>query len=498
MRKIRHRKRIPPKEMETYNLEVLAKQIMHAFGLQPEFPKAVYEQLLLTTEPAHAPKEYEDLRSLLWCSIDNDDSRDLDQLTFAQKNENGDYTLFVAIADVDALVTKGSAIDHHAQINTTSVYTPAKTFSMLPEKLSTDLTSLNEAQDRVALVVKMTMNPNGEITDGSIFQALVQNHAKLTYNGVGDWLEGQAPIPEKIVQVPGLEEALQCQHEAAQMLKQRRHSLGALTLESPEAEAKIIENTEVILELPQHNFASQLIEHFMIAANGVMANTLKLAKIPSLRRVVRVPKRWDRIVEIASSLKETLPEEPNSKALENFLVKRKKADPESFPDLSLTVIKLLGRGEYIVENPGDTPIGHFGLALPQYAHTTAPNRRFPDLIAQRQYKACLKGSPSPYSLQELQMLADHCTKQEDASIKVERHMNKSAAALLLSSHIGTEYHGIVTGAGSKGTWVRVFDPPVEGKIIQGFEKLDVGDRVFVMLESVDVPRGYINFVRAKK
>ena len=283
------------------------------------------------------------------------------------------------------------------------------------------------------------------------------------------------------------------QHKAAQILKQRRHELGALTLEPLEAEAKVTELQEVILELPSHNYADQLIEHFMIAANYVMASQLRKAKIPSLRRVVRIPKRWDRLIQIAASLDEHLPEQPDAKALENFLIKRRRLDPQAFPDLSLTVIKLLGRGEYIVEDPSREPIGHFGLALSEYTHSTAPNRRYPDLISQRQYKTLLKGKNNLYSLEELQRLAVHCTQQEDAAMKVQRHMNKSAAAVLLSSRVGTVYKGIITGAGKTGTWVRIFALPIEGRIIQGFKKLDVGDRVSVKLLRVDIPKGYIDF-----
>lgn len=476
-----------------YDLERLAVSLMKSRGLQPNFPKDVFKQLSTIDQPAPPPAKYEDLRKLLWCSIDNDDSHDLDQLTYAQKEPNGNTTLWIAIADVDALVSKNSPIDQYAQINTTSVYTPSKNFPMLPEKLSTDLTSLNENQDRVALVVKVTMSPQGEIEEGLIFRALVRNYAQLTYNGVGAWLEGKKSIPQKVAQVPGLKEALLCQHQTAQILKQRRHDLGALTLESPEVEAKVTEYEEVILEPPSHNYADQLIEHFMIAANYVMASRLREAKIPSMRRIVRIPKRWDRLIQIAATFGEQLPKEPDSKALENFLIKRKKLDHEAFPDLSLTVIKLLGRGEYIVEQPGDKPTGHFGLAMSEYTHSTAPNRRYPDLISQRQYKALISGTKNPYSLEELQSLAAHCTAQEDAAMKVERHLNKSAAALLLSTFIGTVYKGIVTGAGEGGTWVRIFKPPVEGRIIQDYQKLDVGDRVSVKLVNIDVPKGFIDF-----
>lgn len=474
-----------------YDLVGLARKAMVKRGLEADFSKNAERQLEGITHPAVPVGEFEDLRSLLWCSIDNEDSMDLDQLTYAE-TAKGKAVLWVAVADVDALIAKGSPIDHHAEINTTTVYTPAVKFPMLPKKLSEDLTSLNEEEDRLALVVKMVMGSEGEIHEGVIFPALVRNRAKLTFNGVGAWLEGRDEIPEKVKRVGGLERVLRFQHELAQKLRQRRHLLGTLTLESPEGEVKIVPPERIVLEPPSHNFADQLIEHFMIAANSVMAGQLRKAGIPSLRRVVRVPKRWDRIVQVAGSFGYALPAKPDSLALEHFLVKRKEADPESFPDLSLTVIKLLGRGEYVVEMGQARPIGHFGLALEEYTHSTAPNRRFPDLIAQRQYKALRLGKKSPYSLKELKRLAEHCTQQEDAAVKVQRQMNKSAAALFLSSKIGTYYKGIITGASSKGTWARLIDLSIEGRVVRGYQGLDVGDRVTVQLMRVDVPKGFID------
>lgn len=485
-------------EEKTYDLKYLAKQAMRERGLEPEFSKEAFAQLDEITEPAGASESTQDLRSLLWCSIDNEDSRDLDQLTYAEQNDRGEITLWVAVADVDALVAKDSPIDKHARINTTSVYTPAKIFPMLPEKLSTDLTSLNEGEDRIAIVIEVLVDPDGTILGGSISQGLVRNHAKLSYDGVGDWLEGKTPVPEKIENVKGLEAALQSQHKAAQLLQNKRQSLGALTLEPSEIEAKITNPLHIILQPPLRNAAQELIENFMIAANHLMAGEFRRLKVPSLRRVVRTPKRWDRIVEIAANLNERLPDTPDPKALEHFLLRRKKKDPDTFPDLSLTIIKLLGRGEYVVEFPGEEPVGHFGLALSEYIHSTAPNRRYPDLISQRQFKAFLNDQKSPYSVEELQHLASHCTDQEDAATKVERKMKKVAAALFLSTSIGSQYDGIITGANEKGTWVRTISPPVDGKIIGGFDKLDVGDRVLVELISVDIPKGYINFSIIKR
>jgi len=485
-------------EEKTYDLKFLAKEAMRDRGLEPEFSKEALEQLDQIQKPAGATDITDDLRALLWCSIDNEDSRDLDQLTYAQKNDRNGITLWVAVADVDALVAKDSPLDKHARKNTTSIYTPAKIFPMLPEKLSTDLTSLNENEDRIAIVIEVHVDEKGDILGGSITQALVHNYAKLSYNGVGDWLEGKAPIPEKVKNVEGMEEGLLCQHSVAQLLQSKRQSLGALTLEPAEIEAKITHNLHVVLQPPLRNYAQALIENFMIAANHLMADEFRRLKVPSLRRVVRVPKRWDRIVEIAGSLGERLPDTPDPKALEVFLLRRKKADPDTFPDLSLTIIKLLGRGEYIVEFPGEEPVGHFGLALSEYIHSTAPNRRYPDLISQRQFKAFLNHKKSPYSEEDLQSLAQHCTDQEDAATKVERQMKKVAAALYLSSSIGAMYEGIITGAGEKGTWVRIISPPADGKIIGEYARIDVGDRVLVELVSVDIPKGYINFTIVQK
>ncbi len=475
------------------NLLLLAKELMQARGLQADLSIDATVQLQKIQKPAAPNGQVEDLRHLLWCSIDNDDSRDLDQLTFAQYESDGKITIWVAVADVDVLVPKDSPIDQHAQINTTSVYTPSKIFPMLPDKLSTDFTSLNPNEDRMAVVIKINIDQDGKIEDSSIFEAQVHNYAQLTYKLVGAWLDGKGEIPEKVKRVPGLEEALKCQHAIAQILKRERHIVGALTLESPNVEAKVSDKGEVVLKRSAHTGADELIENFMIAANYVMACTLRDAKIPSLRRVVRVPKRWDRIIEVAGRLGTKLPLEPNPVALENFLVKRKEIDPVTFQDLSLTIIKLLGRGEYIVEIPTDKPVGHFGLAVSEYTHSTAPNRRYPDLITQRQCKALIAGKESPYSFATLKTLADHCTLQEDVVTKVERHMSKVAAAMLLSSQIGAIFKGIVTGASESGTWARIFTPPVEGKILQGFEKLDVGDKVTLKLVSVNIPRGFINF-----
>lgn len=478
------------------HLTDLAHEIMLERGLQPDFSSEALRQLSEIDSPAPLPPGCQDLRLLLWCSIDNDDSHDLDQLTYAEEGEKGNIILWVAVADVDALVAKDTPIDTHARINTTSVYTPTKTFTMLPEKLSTNLTSLNEHEDRLAMVIKMEIDPAGVIGTTAIFPAAVHNHAQLRYSIIGPWLQKELPLPSKVQHLPGLEKTLKIQHSVAQRLKYKRHKEGSLTLESSEAEVKLTEQNQIVIQLPPHNLAHQLIEECMIAANTVMAQQFYEAKIPSLRRVVRVPKYWNKIVDTARNLGENLPLEPDSKALDLFLIHRKKIDPVSFPDLSLTIIKLLGRGEYIVENDTTVPVGHFALALLKYAHTTAPNRRFPDLIAQRQYKAFLRGEPAPYSISELRALAVHCTQQEDAATKVERQSNKCAAATVLSSSIGKIFKGIITGVGEKGTWIRIFQPAIEGKIIHGFEGLHVGDKISVRLVYVNIEKGYIDFSRS--
>lgn len=480
------------------DLSNLASVVMKEKGLQPEFSREEVEQVAQITKPAPPSPDMTDLRKLLWCSIDNDDSRDLDQLTYAEKNADQTTTIWIAIADVDALVKKDTPIDVHAQANTTSVYTPARIFPMLPEQLSTNLTSLNENEDRVAVVVKIQLDQSGSSVSSSIIQALVHNYAQLTYNNVAGWLAGKNTLHEKGARVPGLENALKLQHETAQQLKKRRHEAGSLTLQSSEAEVKVEANDHFVIELQANNFANQLIEEFMVAANKTMAEHLSQAKIANIRRVVRTPKFWDQIVETAREYHFDLPKEPDSKALDAFLIEQQAKDPLRFPDLSLTIIKLLGRGEYIVENDPTHPVGHFALALTDYTHSTAPNRRFPDLITQRQFKALISGTKAPYTLDELRKLAEHCSTQEDAATKVERQLNKSAAAMLLSTQIGAIFNGIVTGVNEKGTWVRILQPAVDGKIVQGFNQLKIGDKVSVQLRDVDIAKGFIDFVCLKK
>jgi exoribonuclease-2 len=434
------------------------------------------------------------LWSLLWASIDNDDSRDLDQLTVAEAMPDDRVRIRVAIADVDSLIKKGSAIDEHARHNTTSVYTAAEIFPMLPERVSTDLTSLNPSQDRLSIVVEMVVGADGSLVDSSIYRSWVHNHAKLTYGSVGAWLEDKEPIPREALAVDWLAENLRLQDQSAQRLKNFRHNLGALSLETIQARPVFDGDQIRSLEIEAKNRAREIIEDFMIAANGVTARFLSASQFPSIRRVVRIPKRWNRIVEIAAEHKFGLPEMPDSKALEEFLVSEKAAHPIRFPDLSLAVIKLLGSGEYVAEIPGGDAPGHFGLAVKDYGHSTAPNRRYPDLITQRLLKAAMEGKPAPYNKDELDGLAAHCTEAENAANKVERQVEKSAAALLLENRIGERFDSIVTGASDKGTWVRLLNLPVEGKLVEGFEGLDVGERVRVKLIDTNVERGYIDFI----
>ncbi len=472
----------------------IADRVMREKGLEPEFPPAVEDELRAVTGAASVPA-VTDLRQLPWCSIDNDDSRDLDQLSVGERGPDGALRLRIAIADVDALVPRGSAIDRHAGVNTTSVYTAARIYPMLPERLSTELTSLVQDEDRLAVVVELEVGPDGALDGAEIYRATVRNHAKLAYDSVAAWLEGEAPPPAALAAIPGLAENLRWQDAAAQQLRAVRHRQGALDLETVEARAVFVGDELADLEQQRKNRARELIEDLMIAVNAVTARYLDRHGFPSLRRVLRSPKRWARIVEVARESGEVLPDAPDAAALEGFLQRIKVADPLRFPDLSLTVVKLMGSGEYAVDLPGSDPAGHFGLAARDYTHSTAPNRRYPDVITQRLLKAALLGAPCPYSVAELTTLAAHCTEQEDDATKIERQVRKSAAALLLEGRVGERFEGIVTGASEKGTWVRILAPPVEGKLTQGAKGVDVGARVSVRLTGTDVERGFIDFAR---
>jgi len=488
-------------------LKQIARRAMSEYGLLPDFsPSAMSEAE--RARPASAPAagaepaaaalalSTRDLRHLLWCSIDNDDSMDLDQLTVLEPQPDGTSRILVAIADVDALVAPGSAIDRHARQNTTSVYTPAEIFPMLPERLSTDLTSLAFGEERPALVADFVVDAAGSTGDATVYRALVVNRAKLVYNSVAAWLDGQGPMPQAVAAVPGMAEQVRAQDEAAQRLRASRLERGALDFQTIETRAVFDGNAVRDLSEEHDNRAHQLIEDFMVAANSVTARFLQAKGSPSIRRVVRSPQRWDRIVRLAAPYGARLPGAPDSRALAGFLAERRAADPVRFPDLSLSIIKLLGAGEYVVEGPNEAGDGHFGLAVKDYTHSTAPNRRFPDLVTQRLIKAALAGAPAPYAAGELEAIATHCTDMEDEAHKVERLSRKAAAALLLESQVGRVFDAIVTGASPKGTWVRIFHPPAEGRLERGFEGVDVGDRLRVRLIHTDAMRGFIDFARA--
>jgi VacB/RNase II family 3'-5' exoribonuclease len=485
-----------PKEQQRALLLRVARREMLQRGLEPDFPAPALAEAERSVAPG-APfgTEVRDLRDLLWCSIDNDDSRDLDQLTVAAPLPGGGAKVMVAVADVATLVAAGSALDAHAGANTTSIYTPPQNFPMLPERLSTDLTSLGPGEDRLAVVVETVVDGDGGTGNSLVYRAVVRNQAKLTYSAVGAWLEDRGGTPEAAGAVPGLADTLRLQDRAAQHLRAYRQEHGALELETVEVRAHFDGDAVSALSAEERNRAKDIIEDFMIAANGAIARFLDGSGFPVMRRVVRSPDRWQRIVDIAVDYGDRLPGEPDARALHEFLVRRRAADPLRFPDLSLSVIKLLGRGEYVASFPGAEAAGHFGLAVNDYTHSTAPNRRYPDLITQRLLHAALAKRPVPYGREQLETLAAHCTRKEDDAKKVERLLRKAAAACLLDGWIGREFDGLVTGASPKGTWVRIFDPPVEGRVEQGSQGLEVGDRVRVRLTHTDPERGFIDFAR---
>ena len=479
-----------------FDLYAAARQEMIDEGFDPDFPPGVEAELAaikVRAAPA-ADGDVRDLRTRLWSSIDNDTSRDLDQIEVAER-VNGGIRVLIAIADVDSDVSIGSPIDRHAAAQTTSVYTGIRIFSMFPEQLSTDLTSLNENADRLAVVVDMVVARDGSVSSTSIYRALVRNQAQLTYNAVGPWLEGTSGAPPKVGASADLEAQLRLQDEAARMLLDERHRLGALNIDRVEAEAVISDGRVEGINTRKKNRATELIENFMVAANGLMARTLMNAGVPSIRRVVRTPERWPRIVELAARYGEAMPKEADARALNAFLQKRKAADEVHYTDLSLAVIKLMGPGEYVFARPGDADQGHFALAAHDYTHSTAPNRRFADTVTQRLIKSVLAKRPSPYSDEQLDSIARNCTLKEDAARKVERVMNKRIAAVALQQRIGEMFAAVVTGVTPKGVFVRVLNPPAEGLLIRGQQGVDVGDQLRVRLVSTDPRRGYIDFAR---
>jgi VacB/RNase II family 3'-5' exoribonuclease len=474
----------------------IARRSMQEHGLEPDFPPAALAQLKAIGGPAAVSDPgLRDLRSLLWCSIDNDDSRDLDQLSVAEVLPGGATRILVSVADVDGTVAAGSALDTHASANTTSVYTAVQIFPMLPERLSTDLTSLAAGQERRSLVIDLTVTDVGEVSASEVYRASVVNRAKLAYNSVAAWLDGKGPMPAPVAAVKGMDEQLRIQDRVAQALKRVRKAQGALGLTTLEAQA-VYEGARLLDLCPdEDNRAKELIEYFMIAANSVVAQFLEARRSSSLRRVLRVPERWGRIVALAARLGGSLPPAPDARALSAFLLSAEQKAPERFPDLSLAVVKLLGAGEYVLKSPGQPAEGHFGLAMDDYTHATAPNRRFPDLITQRLVKAALAGRPAPYDDATLRSLAAHCTQQEGNAQKVERQVRKSAAAMLLASHVGEQFDAMVTGVNDGGTFVRISHPLAEGRLMKGFQGLEVGDAVRVQLTHTDMERGFIDFVR---
>ena len=478
-----------------FNLVAAAHAAMIEHGFQPDFPQAADTELAAIEahpQPPDAPGA-KDLRSLLWSSIDNDTSKDLDQIEWAERLPDGRIRVLVGVADVDARVRTGTAIDNHARSETTSVYTGVKVFPMLPTALSEGITSLNENEDRVAVVIEICVDAGGTASDGKVYRALVRNRAQLAYHSVGAWLEGKGEPPAKVAASADLAAQLKLQDEAAQRMAGSRLQHGALDLETVETRPVMLHDQAVDLTHLEKNRATSLIEEFMVAANGVVARTFQDAGVASIRRVVRTPKRWDRIVEVAAGLGATLPGAPDSKALNDFLLAQKKKDPDRFPDLSLAVVKLMGPGEYVLVKPNEESPGHFGLAVQDYTHSTAPNRRFPDVVTQRILKASFAGAAQPYSEDQLNAIAQRCTQMEDAARKVEREMQKRIAAVVLQPRIGQSFRAIVTGVNNYGTFVRTFDPHVEGMLVRGGKGLDVGDRLTVKLIATDPERGFIDF-----
>ena len=476
----------------TFDIHAAARRAMITNGFQPDVPPAVTAEVSKAAEPTAAVAgTVRDLRALPWSSIDNDSSKDLDQLEVAEKLPNGDVRVRVAIADVDGTVTKGSATDQFAALNSTSVYTGVVTFPMLPDQLSTHLTSLGQNDDRPSVVIEFVVGSDGNVKSHTVFLARVKNQAKLAYGSVGAWLDGHGTLPTAAT--PAIQDQLRLQDSVAQALRANRARRGALSLETIEAQSVMRADQTLSVELVQKTRASHLIEDFMIAANVAMAQFLDEHNSPTIRRIVRTPERWDRIVALAATMGETLPVSPDSAALEAFLTKRHAADPDHFPDLSLSIVKLIGPGEYALHIPGAADAGHFGLATHDYTHSTAPNRRYADLVTQRLLKAVLAGQPCPYSTDELTTIAAHSTEREDAARKVERQVRKEVAAVSMAPHVGESFDAIVTGANEKGTYVRVLSPPIEGRVMRGAQGLDVGDRTRVKLVSTDPAKGFIDF-----
>jgi VacB/RNase II family 3'-5' exoribonuclease len=478
-------------------LDERARQTMAANGFEPNFPPDTLAELEKLNQSGSSvdtdKKNVTDLRDLLWSSIDNKTSRDLDQIEYAQQLENGDIRILVGIADVDHLVKKGSLLDQHAAQNTVTIYTETEMFPMLPEELSTGLTSLNEAQDRLAVIVELDVKANGDVPGNNVYRAIVRNKAQLAYESIGAWLDENGAVPQKVESTPGLKEQILLQRDAAERLHKFRMEKGALEFESIESSA-VVENGEVKgIVTVKENSARKLIENFMVAANVEMAEFLDRHNSASLRRVVKTPQHWEGIREITEKLGETLPEQPDARALAEFLVKQRIADPTHFPDLSLSIIKLIGSGEYVVQKPNEEGEGHFALGVRDYAHSTAPNRRYPDIVVQRLVKAAILGEQQPYTNEELIAIAEHCNLQEKAARKVERKMRKIVAATVMKRHVGEKFDAIVTGITNHGTFARILRPPVDGRVVRGANGLKVGQKIDVKLLSADPGKGFIDF-----
>ena len=481
--------------MLTQDLRAVARQAMIDSGFQPDYTPEMNAELQQIGKQADTGASLKDLRSLLWSSIDNDDTRDLDQIEYAEQVADGSWRLMIAIADVDAEVPKGSAIDDHAEQQTTTVYTGAVIFPMIPTELSAGATSLFADVDRKSVVIDMRVDTTGNVSAADIYRANVRNRAQLAYNSVGDWLDHGAATPAAVTKVDGVEAQVRLQAKIAAALRQTRLNNGALEIETVEARAVSQDGHVTAIEQTEKNTATDIIEDFMIAANGAVARFLEAHHVSCIRRIVRSPERWNRIADLAREFGTTLPSTPDPVALHDFLVARRQADPERFPDLSLAIVKLLGPGEYILDQPGVEEPGHFGLAVQDYTHSTAPNRRFADLVTQRVVKAVLASAPPPYTDDQLTTIARNCTLKEDAARKVERQVRKIAAAMLFSNRIGQRFKAIVTGKKSTGTFVRVLNPPVEGMLVRGDSGVDVGDEIDVELLSTNPKRGFIDFGR---
>ncbi|HEX3662745.1 MAG TPA: RNB domain-containing ribonuclease [Acidobacteriaceae bacterium] len=480
-----------------FDLAAAARRSMIEHGFEPDYPNPIAAQLQqLREHPPQPDASARDLRTLLWSSIDNDTSRDLDQIEYVESTQDGGARVLIGIADVDASVPKGSPIDQHALRETTTVYTGVENFSMLPEELSTGSTSLLEKQERAAIVIEFTVDAQAAITASSIYPARVVNRAQLAYPSIGAWLAGQTEAPAKVAASADLQKQLRLQNDIAQKLRGRRSDQGALNLQTLETHPIQLTGGQLDVEAEVKNLATQLIEDFMIAANGVVARSFEAKHFSSIRRVVKTPKRWDRIVELARQMGTQLPAEPDPKPLHDFLCEQQKKDPDHFPDLSIAIVKLLGPGEYVLERPGDPPQGHFGLAVQDYTHSTAPNRRYADLVAQRLLKAMIAGRPSPYSDDELSSVAAQCTRMEDAERKVSREMQKRIAAVAMANRVGQTFDAIATGVNQHGSFVRTLRPPVDGMLVHGQQGIDVGDRLRVTLVRTDPAHGYIDFARA--